>query len=57
MKTIRIMTEVEIEDDVNPEDVVEWFSAGNDNVAYEELDSYEEGLSEKVSVGISYLGL
>lgn len=55
MKTLKIITEVEVEDDVNPQYVIDWLSAGHDNLPYEELDSVEYELSEKVSVGISYL--
>lgn len=55
MKTLKIVTEVEVEDDVNPQDVIDWLSAGHDNLPYKELDYIEDELSEKVSVGISYL--
>ncbi len=54
MKTIQIITEVEIDDDVKPQSVVDWFSAGLDNAEYEELDGYDID-PDKVAIGISYL--
>lgn len=54
MKTIQIITEIEIEDDVSPQSVVDWFSAGLDNAEYEELDGYDVN-PESVAIGISYL--
>ena len=54
MRTIQIITEIEIEDDVKPQRVVDWFSAGLDNAEYEELDGYDID-PDKVSIGLSYL--
>lgn len=54
MKIIKIITDIEIEDDVDPQGVVDWFSAGLDNAEYEALDGYDID-PDKVSIGISYL--
>lgn len=54
MRTLKIVTEIEVEDDVNTKSVVDWFSAGLDNAEYEELDGYEVN-PDDVSIGISYL--
>lgn len=52
-RTLRIVTLVEVEDGVDPNDVSDWIGGHLDNIDYEILD--EMGLNHgDISVGISF---
>jgi len=52
-RTLRIVTLVEIEDDVDPNDVSDWISGHLDNIDYDILEEMSIP-KDDVSIGISF---